>query len=90
MNRKIASLMLAGLLSVYSLYSLAAEKNTEDVTIPPSALPGLNQGGESNKEKADKKGKEAASSNSGAESKEMEKDAATSSGSGDEQTKLKQ
>lgn len=87
MNRKIAALMLAGLLPICSLYSLAAEKTTEDATIPPSALPGLNQGGESNEEKADKKGEEAAGSNSGAESEEMDKDAASSSGSG---TKPKQ
>jgi hypothetical protein len=67
MNSKIAALMFAGLVSVYSLHSLAAEKVTEDATIPPSALPGLNQGDESNKEKADKKGEEAAGSNSGEE-----------------------
>ncbi|MHC8387288.1 hypothetical protein ACYZTM_04370 [Pseudomonas sp. MDT2-39-1] len=90
MNSKIAALMLAGLLPICSVYSLAAEKNTEDATIPPSALPGLNQGGESNAEKADKKGEEAAGSNSGAESEEMDKDAATSSDSGDEVTKPKQ
>ncbi|MGL6246190.1 hypothetical protein [Pseudomonas sp.] len=89
MNSKIAAFMLTGLLSIYSIYSLATEKNTEDATIPPSALPGLNQGGESNEEKADKKGEEASGSNSGAESEEMEKDAATSSGSGDEGTKRK-
>lgn len=90
MNSKIAALTLASLLSVCSLYTLAAEKVTEDATIPPSALPGLNQGGESNKEKADKKGEEAAGSNSGAESEEIEKDAASSSGSGDEKTKPEQ
>ncbi|MDI3356015.1 hypothetical protein MO767_16895 [Pseudomonas sp. UYIF39] len=53
---------------------LAAEKTTEDVTIPPSALPGLNQP-ESNAEKANKKGEEAAGSNSGADAHSIKKDA---------------
>jgi hypothetical protein len=88
MNSKIATLMLAGLVSICPLYSLATEKTTEDATLPPSALPGLNQG-ESNAEKADKKGEEASGSNSGAESHEIEKDAAGSSGSGNEGAKSK-
>lgn len=41
MNTTIAALMLTGLLSASPLYVLAAEKTTEDATIPPSALPGL-------------------------------------------------
>jgi len=56
------------------LYVLAAEKTTEDATIPPSALPGLNQP-ESNAEKANKKGEEAASSNAGADAHYIKKDA---------------
>lgn len=56
------------------LYVLVAEKTTEDATIPPSALPGLNQP-ESNAEKANKKGEEAAGSNAGADAHSIKKDA---------------
>ena len=76
MNTTIAALMLTGLLSASPLYVQATEKTTEDATIPPSALPGLNQP-ESNEEKADKKGEEAAGSNSGADAHSMKKDAAS-------------
>lgn len=73
MNTTIAALMLTGLLSASPLYVLAAEKTTEDATIPPSALPGLNA--ESNEEKANKKGEEAAGSNAGADAHSIKKDA---------------
>ncbi|MNF72637.1 hypothetical protein D3C84_546190 [compost metagenome] len=86
MNRKIAVLTLASLLSMGSFSALAAEKNIHEHTLPPDAVPGVNtpQGPESNEEKADKKGEEAAGSNSGAETHETEKDAASSSSSMDE------
>ena len=71
MNITIVTLMLTGLLSASPLYVQAAEKTTEDATIPPSALPGLNQP-ESNEEKADKKGEEAAGSNAGADAHSRE------------------
>jgi hypothetical protein len=74
MNTTIAALMLTGLLSASPLYVLAAEKTTEDATIPPSAVPGLNQP-ESNEEKANKKGEEAAGSNAGADAHSNKKDA---------------
>jgi hypothetical protein len=73
MNTTIAALMLTGLLSASPLYVLAAEKTTEDATIPPSALPGLNT--ESNEEKANKKGEESAGSNAGADAHSIKKDA---------------
>ena len=82
MNRTITTLAIASLLSTIAM---AAEK-TET---PPTAIPGVNQaqGAESNEQKADKKGEEASGSNSGAESHETEKDAATSSDSkGEEKT----
>ena len=69
MNRTIAALTIAGLVSACSLFAFAAEKVTEDAAVPPAALPGINQaqGDESNEDKADKKGEEAAGSNSGAD-----------------------
>jgi hypothetical protein len=85
MNRTITTLAIASLLSTGSFFAMASEK----ADIPPTAIPGVNQaqGAESNEQKADKKGEEASGSNSGAESQETEKDAATSSGSkGDEKT----
>ncbi|MFY0731959.1 hypothetical protein [Pseudomonas sp. NFX15] len=83
MQSNIAALIFIGLLSASSTCSLAAEKTTADSTLPPSAMPGLNQAGsaESKEQKADKKGEEAAGSNSGTDSQSTEKDAATSSGS---------
>jgi len=88
MNRTIAALTIAGLFAC-PLYALAAEKTTEDAAVPPAALPGINQtqGSESKEEKADKKGEEAAGSNSGADSQAMEKDAPTSSDSKDVEQK---
>lgn len=74
MNITIAALMLAGLLSASPLLVQASEKTTEDATIPPSSLPGLNQP-ESNEEKADKKGEEASGSNAGADAHAIKKDA---------------
>jgi hypothetical protein len=83
MNKKIVALGLAGLVSVCPLFSLAAEK-TGASSAPPTAIPGVNQGGSaSNEDKADKKGEEASGSNSGAETHETQKDAAGSSDSGD-------
>jgi hypothetical protein len=75
--------------SACSLFALAAEKVTEDAAMPPAALPGINpaQGTESKEDKADKKGEEAAGSNSGADPEATEKDAATSSGSKDVEQK---
>ncbi|WP_236189282.1 hypothetical protein [Pseudomonas pharyngis] len=78
MNRTIAALMLGSLLSATAPLSMAGS------TVPPTGIPGVNQGGtESKEDKADKKGEEASGSNSGAESHETEKDAQTSSGSKD-------
>lgn len=81
MNRNLAVLTLAGLLSSGSLYALAAETTKQGSALPPTALPGINQaqGAESNEDKADKKGEEASGSNSGADSKTLEKEAASSS-----------
>ena len=89
MNRTIAALTITGLVSTCSLFAFAAEKVTEDSAVPPAALPGINQaqGSESKEDKADKKGEEAAGSNSGAEAEETDKDAATSSGSKDVEKK---
>ncbi|MFP0198169.1 hypothetical protein ACKJSM_23740 [Pseudomonas sp. PHC1] len=76
MNRTIAALMLGSLLSAAAPLAMAGS------TVPPTGIPGVNQGGtESKEEKADKKGEEASGSNSGAEAHETEKDAQTSSGS---------
>jgi hypothetical protein len=78
MNRTIAALMLGSLLSATAPLAMAGS------TVPPTGIPGVNQGGtESKEEKADKKGEEASGSNSSAESHETEKDAQTSSGSKD-------
>ncbi len=88
MNRTIAALTIAGL-AACSLFALAAEKTTEESAVPPAALPGINQaqGYESKEDKADKKGEEAAGSNSGADSEATDKDASTSSGSKDVEQK---
>lgn len=76
MNRTIAALMLGSLLS--------APLAMAGSTVPPTGIPGANQGGtEPREEKADKKGEEASGSNSGAESHETDKDAQTSSGAKD-------
>jgi hypothetical protein len=91
MNKTIATLALASLMLTGTGLSLAAEKAGS--AAPPTAIPGVNQASnksESNEEKANKKGEEASGSNSGAESKETEKDAATSSDSEDIQSKPKQ
>jgi hypothetical protein len=78
MNRTIAALMLGSLLSATVPLGMAGS------SVPPTGIPGVNQGGtESKEDKADKKGEEASGSNSGAESHETEKDAQTSSGSKD-------
>ncbi|AWA38989.1 hypothetical protein ACTJK3_14165 [Pseudomonas sp. 22105] len=78
MNRTIAALMLGSLLSATAPLAMAGS------TVPPTGIPGVNQGGtESKEDKADKKGEEASGSNSGAEAHETEKDAQTSSGSND-------
>ncbi|UDI94846.1 MULTISPECIES: hypothetical protein [unclassified Pseudomonas] len=78
MNRTIAALMLGSLLSANASLAMAGS------SVPPTGIPGVNQGGtESKEEKADKKGEEASGSNSGAEAHETEKDAQTSSGSKD-------
>ena len=87
MNRKMLALMAAGLLSTGSFFALVTENATAGSAVPPAAVPGINQpqGAEAKDEKADKMGEEAAGSNSGADSQAMEKDAATSSGSKDEE-----
>lgn len=88
MNRKIAAITLAGLLSACPLFASAATKTADESAAPPTALPGVNQAGKAQSnadkaDKADKKGEEASGSNSGAESHETAKDAATSSDSED-------
>ncbi|MBV6821594.1 hypothetical protein [Pseudomonas sp. PD9R] len=92
MNKTITALILVGLMTPFSLNSLAAEKSTTGSAVPPSALPGINSahGSESKEDKANKKGEEASGSNSGAEAQATEKDAATSSDSTGKQTKPKQ
>lgn len=64
---------------------MAGENTVAESAVPPAALPGFNQpqGAESKEDKAEKKGEEAAGSNSGADSQATEKDAQTSSGSRD-------
>ncbi len=86
MNRKMAALTLAGLMSSCSFFTLAAETTKQGSAVPPAAIPGLNQaqGAESNEEKADKIGEEAAGSNSGADSQALEKEAESSSNSKDD------
>ncbi len=77
------ALGLTAFVSICPLFALAAEK-TGGSSAPPTAMPGVNQGGsESKEDKADKKGEEASGSNSGAESHETQKDAETSSDSAD-------
>lgn len=74
MKRTIAALMLGSLLSAIAPLAIAGS------SVPPTGIPGVNQGGtESREDKADKKGEEASGSNSGAEFHETEKDAQTSS-----------
>jgi hypothetical protein len=77
MNRTLAVLTLAGLMSSVSPMVCATERPVEETTLPPHAVPGINQPNvvESHKEKADKKGEEAAGSNAGAEAGEMHKEA---------------
>ncbi|WP_166219693.1 hypothetical protein [Pseudomonas atagonensis] len=83
MNKKIIAFGLVGLFSICPLFSMAADK-TGGSSVPPSAIPGVNQGGsESKEDKADKKGEEASGSNSGAEDHETQKDADGSSDSRD-------
>jgi hypothetical protein len=85
MNKTITSLSFASLLAMASFFALAAE-----TTSPPTTIPGVNQAqaAESNEEKANKKGEEAAGSNSGADAQSLEKEAASSSDSKDlEKTK---
>jgi hypothetical protein len=83
MNNKMTVIGLAGLISICPLFALAVEK-TSGSSVPPTAIPGVNQGGsESKEEKANKKGEEASGSNSGAEAHETQKDAEGSSDSGD-------
>ncbi|WP_137806366.1 hypothetical protein [Pseudomonas sp. G(2018)] len=86
MNRKMAALTLAGLMSSCSFFTQAAETTKQGSAVPPAAIPGLNQaqGAESNEEKADKIGEEAAGSNSGADSQALEKEAESSSNSKDD------
>jgi len=83
MNKSIVTMTLASLLLTGSLSSQAAEKS--GTVEAPAVSPGANQANssESNDEKANKKGEEASGSNSGAETKETQKDAATSSDSED-------
>lgn len=85
MNRKIAAITLTGLLAACPLFASAVGQTADESAAPPTALPGVNQAGkaQSNADKADKKGEEASGSNSGAESHETAKDAATSSDSED-------
>lgn len=75
MNKKIAALTLTGLLSSCSLYAHAAE-STQGSALPPAAMPGINQGkgSESNEDNTDKKGEEAAGSNSGANAEDQKKE----------------
>jgi len=78
MNKTIAALMLGSLLSATAPLAMAGS------SVPPTGIPGVNQGGtESKEDRADKKGEEASGSNSGAETHETDKDAQTSSGSKD-------
>lgn len=81
MNRKIAALTIVTLLSTASLAAFAADTSTRESVVPPAALPGLNQGSESNHEKASKKGEEASGSNSGVDAKTHEKEAASTKNS---------
>ncbi|MEJ5061115.1 MULTISPECIES: hypothetical protein [unclassified Pseudomonas] len=70
MNSKLTAFVLASLLSTCSLTTLATEA-TESANIPTThPIPA-----ESNEEKADKIGEEAAGSNSGADSESVKKDA---------------
>ncbi|VVO52897.1 hypothetical protein PS880_00391 [Pseudomonas fluorescens] len=82
MNKTITSLSFASLLAMASFFALAAE-----TTSPPTTIPGVNQAqaAESNEEKANKKGEEAAGSNSGADAQSLEKEAASSSDSKDQE-----
>lgn len=82
MNRNLVALALAGLVATCTFTAQATDETSGSVA-PPTALPGVNQGqgAESKEDKADKKGEEAAGSNSGADSHATEKDASTSSGS---------
>jgi hypothetical protein len=73
MNRIITALTFASFLSTCPLVALATEA-TEAATIPGThPIPS-----ESNEEKANKKGEEAAGSNSGADSETMKKDTGAS------------
>ena len=75
MNRKIAALTLTSFLLTAPILTNAGS------AVPPTAIPGVDQGNSGPKEdKADKKGEEASGSNSGAESHETDKDSAGSSG----------
>ena len=77
MNKTITSLAIACLLSTFSLFTFAAEKSAAGVIQPQAA--------ETNEEKANKNGEEASGSNSGADAQAIEKDAATSSDSKDQE-----
>ena len=77
MKRTIAALAVVTMLSTGSLAVLAADTSTRESVVPPAAIPGLNQGTESNHEKASKKGEEASGSNSGVDAQTHEKEAAS-------------
>lgn len=81
MNKKIAAITLAGWLSSNPFFAIADDTAATEKATTPTVLPGGKAA--SNEEKADKKGEEASGSNSGAESHETAKDAATSSDSHD-------
>jgi hypothetical protein len=81
MNRKIAALILLGLLSTRSFAALATDETSMGSGVPPAAMPGLNKGTESNEEKASKKGEEASGSNSGMDAQTHEKEAASTKSS---------
>jgi hypothetical protein len=83
MNRKIAALTLASLLSCGALPALAAQTSTQASALPPAAMPGINQGQESRskEDKANKKGEEASGSNSGTDPQTMEEESAATKNS---------
>jgi hypothetical protein len=82
MNSKLTAFMLASLLSTSSLSTLATEA-TESENIPAThPIPS-----ESNEEKADKKGEEAAGSTAGADSESLKKDSSAPESKDDGTTK---
>lgn len=87
-SKRIVALTLAGLLSSCPLFAIAAEKGVQGSAAPPSAIPGLNQGGsESKVDKREKNDQQPSKSSSGTNQEPSEKNGASRDGENGEEVK---